>query len=263
MADETNGAGTAARQARRAQLGGRGGGRARGAVLWDALRTVLARVAPDGPCDVVDVGGGTGGFAVPLAELGHRVTVVDANPDALAALERRAAEAGVVVRAVQGDAVDLPALRGADAADLVLCHNVLEYVEDPAAAMAALAAALRPGGALSVLAAGRLGAVLHRALGGGFADAAHALADPAGRFGEQDRVPRRFTRESLGELVAGAGLDCAALHGVRIFTDLVPGALTDGDAEAAAALRELEAVAAVHPVLRDLAAQLHLVADRP
>ncbi|WP_316043475.1 class I SAM-dependent methyltransferase [Actinomadura sp. CNU-125] len=91
----------------------RGGGRVPGALLWEAVRSVLARTAPEaGPSEVVDVGGGTGGFAVPLAELGHRVTVVDASPDALAALERRAAEAGVRVRAVQGDAVDLPDLLG-------------------------------------------------------------------------------------------------------------------------------------------------------
>ena len=36
--------------------------------------------------DVLDAGGGTGGFAVPLAELGHRVTVVDASPDSLLSL---------------------------------------------------------------------------------------------------------------------------------------------------------------------------------
>ncbi|POM24005.1 Malonyl-[acyl-carrier protein] O-methyltransferase [Actinomadura rubteroloni] len=258
MAEETRAAAVTARQGRRAPAGGRG--RVRSAVLWDA---VLARVASEGPRDVVDVGGGTGGFAVPLAERGHRVTVVDANPDALAALERRAAEAGVVVRAVQGDAVDLPGLLGPATADLVLCHNVLEFVDDPAAAMAALTAALRPGGTLSVLAAGRLGGVLSRALGGHFADARAALADPSGRYGAQDRMPRRFTRESLAELAAGAGLRDVALQGVRIFADLVPSGLTDGDAESAEALLALEAAAAVHPVLRDLAAQLHLLADRP
>ncbi|GAA4317707.1 hypothetical protein GCM10023178_28430 [Actinomadura luteofluorescens] len=69
----------------------RGGSRVRSAVLWDALRAVLERITPEaGLSDVVDVGGGTGGFAVPLAELGHRVTVVDANPDALAAPARPA-----------------------------------------------------------------------------------------------------------------------------------------------------------------------------
>ena len=62
--------------------------------------------------DIVDAGGGTGGFAVPLADLGHAVTVVDSSPDSLAALERRAAEAGVEVRALQGDAADLGELLG-------------------------------------------------------------------------------------------------------------------------------------------------------
>ena len=248
----------------RQQKRARGGGRVRSAVLWDALRTVLDRIAPEAERrEVVDVGGGTGGFAVPLAELGHRVTVVDSNPDALAALERRAAESGVSVRAMQGDAVDLPDLLGPDAADLVLCHSVLEYVDDPGAAAAALTATVRPGGSVSVLVAGQVAAALHRAVTGNFDDARRVLTDPSGRWGEGDRMPRRFTRESLSALVRGAGLHVAELHGVRIFADLVPSGLLDGDAGSADALIELESVAAVHPVLRDLATQLHLVADKP
>src|SRR5919109_4698112 len=129
----------------------------RTAVVWAALRREIERQGGR-PLTVLDVGGGTGGFAVPLAELGHRVTVVDASPDALAALERRAAESGVTVRAVQGDAVDLPDLLGTGTADLVLCHSVLEYFDDPEAAMAALTAAVRPGGSVSVLVAGQIGA---------------------------------------------------------------------------------------------------------
>ena len=40
---------------------------------------------------VLDLGGGTGGTAVPLAVAGHDVTVVDPSPDALASLRRRTA----------------------------------------------------------------------------------------------------------------------------------------------------------------------------
>ena len=40
--------------------------------------------------DVVDVGAGTGGLAVSIASRGHRVTVVDPSPDALAAARWRA-----------------------------------------------------------------------------------------------------------------------------------------------------------------------------
>ncbi|WP_395106017.1 methyltransferase domain-containing protein [Actinomadura sp. SCN-SB] len=255
---DIKGSGTAARQGRWP----RGGGKVRSAVLWDALRKVLDRLDPGAtPHDIVDVGGGTGGFAVPMAELGHRVTVVDSSLDALAALERRAAESGVTVHAVQGDAVDLPDLLGRDAADLVLCHSVLEYVDDPAAAMAALTATVRAGGSVSVLVPGQVAAALHRALAGHFDDARRALTDPSGRWGEHDHTPRRFTRQSLSALVENAGLRVGALHGVRIFADLVPTGLLEAEQDAES-LIALEAVAAVHPVLRELATQLHVVADR-
>ncbi|MCZ9336940.1 class I SAM-dependent methyltransferase, partial [Streptomyces sp. TRM76130] len=68
------------------------------------------------------------------ARLGHHVTVVDPSPDALFALERRAAEAGVAdrVRGVQGDAHGLFDVVERGGYDVVLCHGVLEYVDDPA-----------------------------------------------------------------------------------------------------------------------------------
>jgi S-adenosylmethionine-dependent methyltransferase len=237
----------------------------RTAVVWDVLRAALEqRAAASGrsELDVVDAGGGTGGFAVPLAELGHRVTVVDPSPDALAALERRAAESGVAVRGVQGDADDLLGLVGADAADLVLCHSVLEYVDQPAATMASLAAAVRPGGAVSVLAAGQLAAVLHRALAGRFDDSRRILSDPAGRWGDRDPMPRRFTRDTLARLAADAGLRVAEVHGIRIFADLVAGSVIDAEHDTAEALIALESAASTHPALSDLAAQLHVLAYR-
>ena len=138
-------------------------------VVLDVLQTVVSALAGQtgrAALDIVDAGGGTGGFAVPLASLGHHVTVVDPSPDSLAAAQRRAAEQNVPLRAVQGDAADLADLAGKQSADLVLCHSVLEYVDSPPAAMAAIAAVLRPGGAVSVLTASAVAAVIHRAPGG-------------------------------------------------------------------------------------------------
>ena len=113
---------------------------------------------------------------MPLAALGHHVTVVDPSPDSLAAAQRRAAEMNVRITMVQGDAADLAAVAGPESADLVLCHSVLEYVDSPVDAMAAITGLLRPGGAVSVLAASAVAAVIHRALAGRFDDARQLLA---------------------------------------------------------------------------------------
>ncbi|MGH8970223.1 MAG: methyltransferase domain-containing protein [Actinomycetes bacterium] len=232
------------------------------AVVWDALRALVAATPGGTGLDVVDVGGGTGGLAVQLAELGHRVTVVDPSPDALASLERRAGEAGVAVHAVQGDAAGLLEVVEAGSADLVLCHGVLEHVDDVAPAVAALAGVLRAGGTLSLLVAGRNAVVLARAIAGRLAEAHHALDDPSGRWGTTDPLPRRFTEAQVVGLLVDAGLQITAVHGVRSFADLVPGALVDAEPGATDALLALEAAVADRPDFRAVATQLHVLATR-
>ncbi len=237
-------------------------GSARTAVVWEVLSAVLAEAGRD--LHVVDAGGGTGGFAVPLAAAGHRVTVVDPSPDSLAALQRRAAEGGLSdrVTGVQGDLTELPGLVDAGSVDLLLCHSVLELVDDPAEALAGIVGVLRPGGRLSLLAANRAAAVLARALAGRPDEAARALSDPAGRWGPADGVRRRFTGDALRELVEAAGLVVEQLHGVRVVSDLVPSAVLDTEPGAAAALLALERALSDRPPYRDLATSLHLLAVR-
>ena len=110
---------------------------------------------------------------------------------------------------------------------------------------------------MSVLAANAVAAVLHRALAGRFAEARQLLGATA-----QAGPPRRFTLPGLIALIEGAGLRAGEAHGLRIFSGLVPGALLDGDAGAAEALRALEEAAAATPPLRDIAAQLHVLGHR-
>ena len=238
-------------------------GNIRTAVVWELLSVVLSEADPDGRgLVVVDAGGGTGGFAVPLAEAGHRVTVVDPSPDSLAALQRRAAERGLSVQALQGDLVDLPQLVADGSADLVLCHSVLEVVDDAAAALDAVASVLRPGGRLSLLVANRDAAVLARALAGRTDEAGHALTDPRGRWGSADGTARRWTPAAITELVSAAGFTVEQVHGVRTVSDLVPSAVLDTEPGAAVALLALERTLSDRAPFRDLATQLHLLARK-
>ena len=274
---------------------------ARTAVVRDILRTVIAALAAEAGrarLDILDAGGGTGGFAVPLAGLGHNVTVIDPSPDSLAAAERRAAEMNVPLSVVQGDVVDLATVAGEASADLVLCHSVLEYVDSPADAMASIAQVLRPAGAVSVLAASSVAAVIHRALAGRFDDARRLLAEIGGGSGQPAGPPaagaagtgpptadvgstgpavtgltgagpgpgagrpRRFTLAAVVGLIEGAGLRAGRAHGVGVFADLVPGMFADADPGAADALLALEQAASAHPAFHDIATQFHIVGYR-
>lgn len=242
----------------------------RTAVIWDALDALLDdRLEATGgtSLDIVDLGGGTGGFAVPIAQRGHRVTVVEPSPDAIAALQRRVDERGLGdrVQAVQGDESALLGIVGEEKADLVLLHGVLEHVEDPAGSVRASLAVLRPGGYASLLVAQRLGAVLARVLSGRFTQALDLLNAPDGSLGPYDIMPRRFDEAAVQGLLAGLPGRVMAVHGVRIFTDLLPGVLVDGDPEAAEALLTLERAVsdhARHPELVALASHLHVVVRR-
>lgn len=240
----------------------------RTAVVWEALsrslETCRHQVTESRPLHVLDLGGGTGGLAVRLAEVGHRVTVVDPSPDALASLARRADEAGVSdqIRGIQGDSSDLLEVVDRGSADAVLCHGVLEVVDDPADALDAVVPVLPHGGLLSLLVTQRHAAVLAKALAGHLADARHLLIDPDGRWGSADPVPRRFTERDIVHLLSTAGFDITDVHGVRVFADLVPGATVDTEPGATDALLSLEAEVADRPEFRAIATQLHVLATR-
>ena len=206
-------------------------------VLADEVRRLHA-ARPGSHPRVLDVGGGSGGWAVPMARLGCAVTVVDNSPNALAALHRRARDAGVadLVTPVQGDVDALSEAAPADGADLVLGHELLEVVDDATSAVAALRQAAAPGAAVSVLVAGRYAAVLGRALGGRLAEARALLTDPDGRYGPHDALRRRLDTAALRRLLGTGGLRIELLQGDGVIDGWVPGSVRDGGPAVAAEL---------------------------
>lgn len=214
----------------------------------------------DACLDVLDLGGGTGIDAVRLASDGHRVTVVDPSPDALASLDRRASEAEVtgMVRSVLGDASDLIEHVAPGTIDLVLCHDLLEHLEDPVEALAQPARVLRSGGVLSAVVPGRYGAAMRRALAGDFSAAEDMLVKPAPQWDIRTDGPRRYTESELDDLVRGTGLAPIYTRGVRIFSDLVPDDLVNEQTRGRESLYELERLAG--DMLSTIAAGIQSVA---
>lgn len=204
------------------------------------------------PLDVVDLGGGTGGLASSLAAQGHRVVVVDPSPDALASLERRTAESGQSgqIEGRQGDASDLVQVVGAQQADVVVCHRVLEVVDSPSEALTAMAEVLRPGGVLSLLVSQRHSVVLTQALAGHLALARRTWADPA-----------RFDHVRVVTLVEAAGFTVLASHGIGTIADHVAESVIDSEAGSHEALVALEREISQDPAFRTLAPAVHVFAQ--
>jgi hypothetical protein len=135
---------------------------------------------------------------------------------------------------------------------------VLEVVDDPQVALAAIRRVLRPTGRLSLLVAQRHAAVLHRASTGHLRQALRLATDPEGRWGADDPLLRRFDTAGVRDLLAAAGFRVVAVEGVRVLTDLVPRGSVDDDPAAAEVLAALEAHASSTGAFLDIAAHLHV-----
>jgi len=181
----------------------------------------------------LDVGCGTGAIAVRLAKLGLHITLLDSSLPMLEFAERAAQEAGVTERIVleHGDAAQLAKLFDTGSFDLILCHNILEYVEDPCAVLRSTARMLRhPSGMLSVLVRNQAGEVLKAALLG--ADLAAAERDLTAEWGDESLYGgkvRLFAAENLQAMLRAAFLAVTAERGVRVVSDYLPSEISRND----------------------------------
>ena len=195
---------------------------------------MFAQLPPVAGARVLEVGAGIGTFSARMLQAGAReLLLLEPEAACVAELERRfAGDSRVAIRAEELPGA--PSLAGREF-DVAVSQNVLEHIEDDAAALAAMARAVRRGGRLAVLvpAHPRLYGPLDRAYG----------------------HHRRYTPERLRGIVEHAGLQVERLY--RFNALGIPGwwvrNRTGADGIGRAPLRVYEALlAAWRPVERRL-----------
>jgi S-adenosylmethionine-dependent methyltransferase len=200
-------------------------GRLRTDLAFANLQDFLPLQAKPSFC-ALDLGCGTGATAVRLARLGMHVTLLDSSPAMLDIAKRTAQEAGVTDKVVlqRGDATQLANLFHAASFDVILCHNVLEYLDDTMAVLCGAARALRNSSAiLSVLVRNRAGEVFKAAIQAG--DLAVAENNLTAEWGQESLYGSRvrlFTADSLQTMLNAASLAVIAERGIRVLADYLP-----------------------------------------
>jgi len=201
-------------------------GRLRSDLIFANLREFLPLAKQEDSLRVLDIGCGTGATAVRLARLGMHVTLLDSSLAMLDLAKRTAQEAGVTDKVIlqHGDAAQLGNSFHTRSFDVILCHNILEYVDDPSAVLQGAARELRNSSAiLSVVVRNQAGEVLKAAIQTG--DLTAAENNLTAEWGQESlyrgRV-RLFRSDDVHVMLKAASLAIIAERGVRVVADYLP-----------------------------------------
>ena len=195
-------------------------GRLRSELAWENLREFLA--ADASARRILDLGGGTGSISLRLAEMGFSVVLLDSSEEMISIARKEAEACGIDagISFLHEDASKLQELFSAESFDLVICHNLLEYVAAPEAVVAKIARVLRKDGVVSALVRNRAGEVLKAAIKSGEWELANAaLSDETVVDSLYGKPVRVFDPKVVLDMLRAAGLDVIAQRGVRVFSD--------------------------------------------
>ena len=193
-------------------------GAVRLAVLWSVLNDDVPTLIGK-PMRILDAGGGSGHMAVRLAGLGHSVVLCDVSEEMLAKAAKRAAEAGVTdVIDIRQMSIQGYANSADERFDLVLCHAVLEWLDDPKSVVGDLARLVKRGGHLSVMFYNRFASLLKRTLAGDFEAALEDYRTGPIRRG-WGKGATALDNEVVVSWLEDHDLEVTARAGIRIFHD--------------------------------------------
>jgi S-adenosylmethionine-dependent methyltransferase len=175
---------------------------------------------------VLDAGAGTGGYAFPLAQSGHRVCLLDFSAHMLDMARAEAQRLGPPISErmtfCHAAVEQIPDLFAPGHFDVALCHTLLEYVSQPWEVVRALLGVLRPGGLLSLLCVNVHADPVRWAIGKGDLGRARQALDEQVSSADLFGLPRRtLAVETLREAVTESGGVVLAEYGIRVLADYV------------------------------------------
>jgi len=235
----------------------------KGQVRTYVLHQQLMNHIPDPPATVLDVGGGAGHQCLPLARAGYEVTLLDPSSAMLAKAEERLAaepiEVRERVRLVSGSGEEAAVATDGRRFEVVLCHGVLMYVDEPGPLVNSVCACAASGGVVSVMALNAATLAIRPALERRWDDALLAF-DAHGERGVLGVDTRADTVGELTDLLRANSVEPLAWYGVWLFTDWAD--LASADFDEVRAIEAVELEASRRDPYRQLSRVFHLIGRR-
>ena len=225
-------------------------GGAKGAIRLAVLQADLIESLPDRPLRVLDIGAGLGHMSLWLAERGHDVTLAEPAAPMLEGARQRFADAGQTANFIQAPWQALPDIL-TERYDLVICHAVLEWLDEPFTILPVLHQLTKPEGWLSLAFYNRDALIYRNLLKGHFRKMRkNTLAGEKQSLTPQEPLDPRELAAQLGNLWR-----VEAQSGIRVFHDYMP---VEFQAKADLAdLLEMELAHRRHPAFAGLGRYLH------
>ncbi len=171
---------------------------------------------------ILDAGGGNGIDSVPIAKLGNFVDIVDYSQEMLADVQCRAAQENIQnqITTHLSDVKNIATLFSDSSFDLILCHNVLQYIDDVPALFKSLSKLLRPGGIISIVSINRYSTPYHAAfLDNNLAEALAQLDTRTTKAKIFDAVMTNYSADEIKELLENIGIVPVGDYGIRCICD--------------------------------------------
>lgn len=172
------------------------------------------------PLRILDAGGGNGFDSLSLARMNHHLDIADISQQMLNEARANAALAGVTERVSTHaiDILDIDKKFDENSFDIVLCHNVLQFIDGPAASLKKIHKVLKPGGFLSLVTTNQYSRPFQAAFVDRDIDQAFKVLDKASK---QDSVfdirVHAYRSEQVAEWLAEIGLTVKEHYGIRCF----------------------------------------------
>jgi S-adenosylmethionine-dependent methyltransferase len=177
-----------------------------------------------GPAQILDAAGGNGLNTDWLLRHGHSVTLFDLDPEMLSEGKDRLTRVNLAARCsfVQGNIEEIDRFFLPNSFNLIVCHHILEYLNDPLRTLQSLLKVAAPAGELSLVTLNPVSEVLRAMIFQNNANLARAKLEDYSFDAKWFGNAKLFTYEQIVIWCKESGWSVQDFRAIRVLADYIP-----------------------------------------